>query len=308
MEKMLEAPENFPKKLFFEEVTENDPGFADAISVSAYPEDSSEKVEEELQGMLENKHWFLKEYWQKKKPQEVIEIHCGEKSMEIFNFGKDLLDWQIEEITNAIKVYNIKMNDIVFGKVRQILINDDQWVNLRTGKPMNGIGERGTGEAIVLFPSALEQKDHRVPNVSNLEGTVIHELSHTIADGALTDEWRKIFGWTKLEKPEKLVGGYYQFEKSADTKRCITDYAETAADEDICESMVGALLNPNALDKEKLEYIRGKILLQQENSDKEKPFISVIKKKESEMTFPKIQEPVKYKRVIRKPVKFKNIL
>ena len=290
-----------------QEVKDNDPEFDNAIPVTVYSGDSQEKIEENLIEILKKERWFLKEYWRNKKTQEVIEIHCGEKSIEIFNFGKELEDWQVEEITNAIRNYNTTKDYNVFGKVHYILVDNEQPINPRTNQPMNGYGELGIGEAIILYPSALEQKDHRVPKVSNLEGTVIHELSHTIAVDTLIDDWRKIFGWTKLEKPEKLAGGFYQTEKSSNLERCITDYAQTAADEDICESMVGALKNPDALDKEKIEYIRTKLLLSPNKNESDETDISIVKKKGEETKFPEIEQPIRYKKVLQQRPVWRNI-
>jgi hypothetical protein len=299
---MEQISEQSPKKeksapINFKEVKEGDPAFETAISVSTSPEDSEDQVEAKLMLMLAAKHWYLQDKWCDKTVQEQIVITVGTVSLEIFNFGESLEAWQLEQIQTAIRDYSQLRNKKVFETVKGILIDNEQPLNPHTGKELNGWA--GKDGAIKLYPAALRAVPHRVAGVSNLEGTVIHELSHNLGTD-FENRWRKEFGWESVETPEQLPGGAYRYERNKESERCITDYAQVNAAEDVCESMVGALRNPDMLDPARLNRIKEELLPQ----ETQEVNVSSVKKDPSVLGLPQIEQPVKYKKVSRPRIVF----
>ena len=122
---------------------------------------------------------------------------------------------------------------------------------------------------------------------------MINELSHGIADDVIQNEWMNKFSWRMLDKSIKIGGFNKNYQYSGDEERLVSSYASTQPSDDICEAMVAALMNPQGLDMERLEYLQQHFLRQQPaGSDKLK---SEYKVSEGEkVTLPKIISPVKY--------------
>ena len=248
--------------------------------------------------MLEIKYWFLNEYWRKKALREKFVFSLGTRSMELFNFGFSLDAPTLDRISRTLAEYASLQNG-VFDRLKFIIIDDNQLINPNTGEPMNGNGGQMDG-AIKLYPNAFKNMNHRVVGVPNLEGTVIHELSHSISLD-FRNAWKKKFGWVDLENGGVLPGGAKQYHRVADPSRCVTRYAEVSADEDVCESMVAALKNPNVLDLERLHFIEESFSLgEHKNSE-----IVEVQKIDSP-TLPEISQPIRYKRVSPKKFEIKT--
>jgi hypothetical protein len=170
---------------------------------------------------------------------------------------------------------------------------DIQPINPNTGENQNGEGGETDG-AVKIYPSALHAVSHRISGALNLEGTLIHELSHSVGLEFI-NEWRNKFEWISSETTEMFPGGALRYEVPKEPERCVTDYARVNAREDVSESIVAALKNPNILDPEKLQFIKSHLPI---SSEKLVP--SIIAKTKGDISLPEIPQPVRYKRISRK--------
>ncbi len=286
--------------ILLRQVKEGEQGFEEAVSVPVYPDESQEDVESRLLELLVQKHWFLQGYWLNKQPRERVTFIIGDRTLDLFNFEGELTSEQLDQIEKVIKDYASLSTPKVFERVTAIVIDDQQPINPHTGTPMNGYGEQGG--AIKLYPSALQSVGHRVPGVSNLEGTVIHELSHSLGTD-FQNRWAREFDWAMLDEPEILPGGAQKNYQVSEPNRCVTEYAQVNPAEDICESMVAALRNPDILDSQRLQRIR-ETLMPSESVDVD---ISVTRKADNDISVPKLTQPVVYKTIPSKRLVFKVV-
>lgn len=114
---------------------------------------------------------------------------------------------------------------------------------------------------MVLEPRAFEDIIHRVGNVANLEGTIAHELGHQVEESIVGDwlkfwpqtfddpgNWIKVEGYTfpvHKDTGQRSVPPEGRF--MADLGQAVTDYAKISTNEDICESIVAYMYNPDIL-------------------------------------------------------------
>jgi len=224
--------------LNLEEVFEGDDKYNEAEIIFANEKRSKTEVEDNLRVRLAADHWWLQDYWHNKNIKEQVIINLGDIEFSIYNFGEQLSSEQIEQIKSIFLLFSSFKNSKMFEKVKAVLIDDVQLINQNTGEAANGYG--AGDKAIKLYPNAFKLIEHRVSGVSNLEGTVIHELSHSIGS-EFEKEWSERFGWKQRKNAEKLPNGLYSTEYNNDLDKCVTEYAKINSKEDICESMVAAL-------------------------------------------------------------------
>ena len=255
-----------------------------------------EKLKEKVRKQLREENWFLQEYWQEKglpKEQISVEIKTEDENfkIEIYNWGEILTKDQLKTIEEVLKLFSLIAKGKALRQTKYILID-----NIK-GKKHPIIGKEMSGEAtpsifdrriIRLYPKAFENIEHRVKGVSNLEGTLIHELSHKLAP-EFVNEWSKKFG-KKLKEEKKTPGGSFC---EWEGENAVTELAKYDPIEDFCESMVAFFKNPSLLDVKRQKFIKENVL---KETTKEKK-ISLITKKYSgsEITLPKIKSPLKVK-------------
>lgn len=276
-----------------EEVSADEADEGDVISIIVHEEASKEEVEEKVRQRLVERCWWLKEHWrQKGLPTEQFVVNVGDKRVNLFNFGESLDERHLGELQGAIEdCASLDGGEIVGGKIEHILIDDEQPKNTRTGEDMNGYSSREE-RAVKLYPRALEPVEHRVKGVSNLEGTVIHELAHRVSVD-FRNRWSERFGWRMLDTPEELPGGDMRYYKNDNPERCITEYAAIDPGEDICESVVGALRAHGQLDSERRDVIEKELL---PDGQQEKLSVSITKKEPDAIELPRISK-VEYRTV-----------
>jgi len=90
----------------------------------------------------------------------------------------------------------------------------------------------------------------------------------------------------------------YTYYKNEAPERCVSDYAKNNPEDDICESIVAFLLNPEVLDKERLNFLKNQ-LLRKETKPEE---VSLIKRGPNKIDLPKIGSRIKYKVKRKKPL------
>ncbi|MBP6888427.1 MAG: hypothetical protein KBC21_01870 [Candidatus Pacebacteria bacterium] len=295
------SPQEVKPQVLFQEAKEDDPEYEMALPISVTQDESKEDIEKGILERLSREHWYLQEYWRNKVIQEQIVLEVGEVVLEIFNFQNEQLeDWQLEQIRRVVTDYSQLRNSPVFSLVKSIVIDNEQPINPHSGKELNGWG--GSDGAVKLYPAALKPISHRVTGVSNLEGTLIHEFAHSLGV-EFENMWRKEFGWEQMEKPEQLMNGTWRLEQNIEPERCITEYARINTAEDICESMVGALRNPGALDPARYRKIHEELLPDKLGDVPNR----ITKKLQGTFQLPKIKEPFKYKRVLKRRIIFRPL-
>lgn len=121
---------------------------------------------------------------------------------------------------------------------------------------------------MILEPRAFVDTPHRVSAAPNFEGALVHELGHQLYH-EFDPEWREKFPWmyvgddpenwtfdksgekdiSKLKPPVNKTTGDIAIDGRypAHPKECVTNYARINEHEDICESLVAYLYDPNLL-------------------------------------------------------------
>lgn len=273
--------------LNFSEIQAEENEICDVVHVSKYL--NKDEREEHICNKLKNKYWWFADKWiEKGLPKEQIKVKLDEIEIEIFNWYEDLSEKQIEEITNMLKLFYKNCGEEL-KNTKYILINN------QSGGKHEIIGDEMNGRSpqedyIELYPNALKDIDHRVDKVSNLEGTIIHELSHKISL-EIINSWKIKFG--KECDNLKAKGGANLHWQSNEPSSCVTDLARSHYSEDLCESMVAALKNPAILDQEKMKFLIDNNLIE---ADNQKDVTALIDKLSgSKMEMPIIELEIKFK-------------
>lgn len=235
------------------------------VRILQNPSDDQNLVIEAVKKSLIETNWWLNTEWEQKGlPKEQVEFVGGNNNVTLYNYGNALKDRHLQEIAKVLGIFSGIKDGKAFENFRYLLINDEQPINSKSGLPENGYAY-GVYKAIRLNPSALVAVPNRVTStVSNLEGTLAHELAHhlvninTTGDVVTLPLWKKVGSWRALSIEERKVfpGGLMQYEICDEPERCVTDYARFEPEEDLCESMVAFLFDPKKLDPERLKFLR----------------------------------------------------
>lgn len=238
------------------ELGTGDNGYESAVDIPWSSSDPPYKLLDDVRDQLIRENWWLQEYWQKKGlPKEQINITVNNQSITIYNWRDEKLAFdQINNIAQILGIFALIANREALKKCRYILIDNERSINPNSGEEINGYNA-DSYDALLLYPRSLDPIDFRISGVSNLEGTVIHELTHNLVD-MIFNEWVNKFDWEYLTKPRKLPGGMTSSHKIKRPERLVTDYASTNPSEDICDSMVAALKRPEFLDPERLDFLQ----------------------------------------------------
>lgn len=183
----------------FEEVKEA-VNNAEIIEIEAKSDEFKENVKTKLQDYLKEHNWWLQDYWREKGfPKEQFTITTEVGDIQIYNFSEALTERHLQELENLIQIFAQAKDQSPLKEIKYILLDDVQRANPNTGEDMNGYGA-SREEAIKLYPRGQKFIPHRIPEASNFEGTVIHELAHAFSID-LINKWSKAFGWKMLEMP-----------------------------------------------------------------------------------------------------------
>lgn len=196
------------------------------------------------------------------------------------------------------------------NNLKWILVEDYQEPSLlgdSTKYPANGHA-MPKWNAFRLFPKGMELLSHRIQAASNFEGTLIHELTHLIVDDFKND-WKEKFIWKPCYdsdewEPKKSPDGtkaVYAHKKTGEMapqwyfplqpEQCINYYAKQNADEDICESMVAYIYDPELLKRVSPEKFN---ILQRHDSQRPKPDVTINRVPKEQIKLPKVKPEVVY--------------
>lgn len=299
---MLESPNNQerPEQIYedinfivFQRIEETDPEYTSSIKIfNPNNRLSTEELEQKAREEVKSKKWWLNEYWQSKgDPKEQLSIKSGNLNFELYNFWEPLSPEQESELESILGSFG---NSEVGGKLTElnyILIDNNPIQDPKTNEPRRGYSFNQM-KTIVLYPRAMSEEPHRIASTSSFAGTLSHEIGHILANSDFVEEWKRRFGWVRLEDGEvKTVGDFTALYKNEQPDRLVSDYAKFTPEEDICESLVAAINNPEVLDPERLAFLREHWLKEKEE---EKSTVFLVRKTESEIEVPKVEQPVKY--------------
>lgn len=262
----------------------------------------------------EAKQWFTSEYWRRKgTPAEQIEFTINGRLITVYNFNAEK-PFSDDHVARAGKVFQelaTRFPDVL-DKIRWVLVDDVQPQSLLADDeryPTNGTAMR-EHRAFRFMPRGIETIPHRIQTASNFEGTFIHELGHLI-QGQLEDEWREKFKWAYCSDNEeeweirkapngenrwfhKKTGemslqGQYPLQPD----QCITYYARQNMGEDICDSLVAYIYEPDKL--KEIAPEKSDILQSHDAKRKDKPDVSSQRVAKTEIRLPQIKpETVSY--------------
>ncbi len=227
-----------------------------------------ERISAESLRRIQENRWWLWEYWEAKGlPNEQVELDDGEHQVTLYNYGEPIEQTHLDQIKRILGIFSGIGDGLVFKEFKYILIDPVQGMNDKSGEPTNGYGPINS-LAVTLYPNAFRPIPNRVTDkITNLEGILAHELTHGIHNQLIDGEmvlnlWIKAVGWGITEDRRVLPGGAISIWET-DFSKCVTDYAKSDPDEDICESMVARLFEPEKLDKNRLVTLEAILPLDQ---------------------------------------------
>lgn len=197
--------------------------------------------------------WREADYWKRKEITYQAIYESGDWSVEVVGFnGMKLILEQEREIAEFFRGTpgGFARNN---PYVKAILLDDQ----LMPGEPEEpGLGSY-FGNFIRLTPKPLKGGEYRVGSVSILKGVLAHEFTEALiyrSEGKkFIEKWANLFGFEKDEKGKFTV--------CRSPERCITEYARSGANEDICDSIVAFLYNPETLDETKADVLKEQFLI-----------------------------------------------
>jgi len=227
------------------------------------------KIIESVRQQRESTDWFLSDYWRKKGiPQEQIEFQVGEQPITIYNYNheKPFTDDHLARMQSALTELTSRFPQVI-DKIRWILIDDMAHASGYGDPekyPLNG-NAMHQWQAFRFLPRGTELMPHRIHATSNFEGTFVHEMTHLI-DKDFKQEWEEKFKWDWCSEypddwetratPDGTEKKFFnkqtdemspQGQFSLQPDQCITYYARQSMIEDICDSMVAYVYDPDLL-------------------------------------------------------------
>lgn len=219
----------------------------------------------------ESKDWFTTEHWRNKGiPEEQIEFAINGRQVTVYNWSseKPFTDEHIERATRVFQELSSKYPQLL-DQIKWVLIDDLQLPSAFGDSekyPTNGFAHRSWG-AFQLYPRGMDLMPHRVAAATNFDGTLTHELTHLIQSD-FEEEWGERFKWAycfddeykdewearltpdgSMKRPFNKKTGEMspqgQFPLQPD--QCVTFYAKQNMGEDIAESMVAYVYDPELL-------------------------------------------------------------
>lgn len=268
---------------------------------------TDEEILEFVRKQHEGKRWYTLEYWREKGlPTEQLELIINDRQITVCNYNREkpFTDRHINRAKEVFGQLAARFPQIL-NEVRWLLIDNVQPPSLLGDDelyPTNGVATR-EHQVFRLMPRGMELFPHRIEATSNFEGTLVHESAHLIWD-EFEDEWREKFRWeycfdhkddwefglTKagerkwLNKQTGEMSPQGEFPLQPD--KCVNFYARQNAKEDICESLVAYVYDPELLKRVSPEKFG---ILQRHDAKQETPDISVRRVPEAEIKLPEIK-------------------
>ena len=197
--------------------------------------------------------------------REQVIFRVQNHEIRLYNFGTLLTKKQIGSVKKAMSEMASHFPETI-ANLKTITIDNVQHDSLEGDEevyPANGYSP--TKDSIELYPRALQAIPHRVVDVpSNLEGTVVHEMAHSLINyGNFASEWTDKLRWDYCKahpdewKSQLSPNGKKEIFVNKQTgemapegtfplhpEQCVSDYAKISINEDFCDSVVAYVYNP----------------------------------------------------------------
>lgn len=281
---------------------------------------TDEQILERARQTVESKYWFLDPYWQEKgAPHEQVELQVGDHRIDIFNFNRELplTEEHLAEISGAIETMAASFPRTV-ENCQSILIDDIQPPSALGDDelyPQNGDAAQKAHGVFVLNPRAMQTIPFRIPAVSNLRGTVTHELTH-LDEAEFMPEWNEHFQWGsanaesgewELRPAPSGVGDKWfstrtgvmlpQGKFPLQPEQCVTTYGQQLPEEDLCDSVVAY-----HYDRARLEAVSGTKagILAAHDASQEPPKVALYRVPTEQVALPTL-DPTTVRYYIKEP-------
>lgn len=274
---------------------------------------TDEDILQDIRDQQENKAWYTNEYWRKKGvPKEQIDFMVGNQPITVYNWnGENLVtDEYAKKIQEALEQLAVHFPQAI-DKLRWILMDDVQAPSAFGDSkkyPFNGVSLKDWA-AFRFFPRGISLIPHRIEKTTNVEGTLVHEVSHSIEDNFF-EEWKQryrweycvdhIDDWESRLPPEGDVKRWFnkqtgemapQSQYPLQPEECVTDYAKLSREEDICDSIVAYIYDPDLLkgiSPTKFDILRG------HDAKRLKPVVSLKRVAKEDIRLPEIKPETIY--------------
>ncbi len=285
------------------------------VSIVGVPNEprTDQEIIEMIKREREGRDWFTSEYWRNKGiPEEQVEFQVNGQAITVYNWNKDkpFTDEHIQKAQRAFQELASRFPQIT-DQMRWILIDDKQEASAFGDPekyPLNGYALRGWG-AFRLLPRGMDLIPHRITKASNFEGTLVHESTHLIQQ-QFEPEWSDRFKWDYcsdhedewemrptpdgtakrwFDKKTGEMAPQAQFPLQPD--QCITDYAKQNIGEDICDSIVAYVYDPNLLEGVSPDKSR---IFQKHDAKQPLPITTSRRVTREEIELPEVKEETVY--------------
>jgi len=281
----------------------------DEVEEAKTDEEILEKIKKEKIKQL----WYTSPEWKDKGlPVEQLQMEIDNNVINFYNFNKEK-PFTNQHIEIAERVFGKMSSSFpeVLNKIKYVLIDDKQIPSLYADPekyPLSGYAYRNW-DAFHLYPRGMDLIPFRIPSVTNFEGVMTHELTHLISKN-IEQEWKNFFKWELTSgHPDEwemrttsngIDNGIFnkstgemapKYQYPLQPEQCVTFYAKLDWDEDVCESMVAYLYEPQllkSLSPKKFE------ILSNFDQHKEMPKIKTIRLPKSEIKLPVVEPQTVY--------------
>ncbi len=256
-----------PSKAIYKEIRLN---MIRGVNEPPRPPFTDEQIVERVKSQAEGREWYFDSYWREKGlPEEQIEFMVGDRQLMLYNFNKEISvsDEHLDKARKILEIYASKFPRAL-EKINWILIDNIQHPSMygdTLNWPANGNG-MPRSRAFRLLPRAMSFDPYRVSTITNFEGVFAHELTHTIDDDFENAGWKEKYKWELCkdhpddwelrDTPDRKGKAYFNKhtgkmalvgEYPLQPEECVTEYATHNIDDDVCESVVAYLFDPDLL-------------------------------------------------------------
>lgn len=269
---------------------------------------TAEQIIEMVRQQKEAEQWYTLEHWRKKGvSQEQIEFTINGQQVSVYNFSeeKPITDEHLQRAQSVFQEMASRFPQAM-RQIRWIMIENEQLPSAFGDPekyPTNGMAYKNWN-AFQFFPRGTELFPYRLPAVSNFEGVFSHELTHLI-QSEFEAEWAEKFNWAYCwdyedewevrSTPDGTMKRWFnkatgemspQGQFSLQPDHCVTYYARQKMSEDICESMVAYIYDPEFLKTVAPEKYE---ILSRHDAKLEKPEVSSRRVPKDEIALPTIK-------------------
>lgn len=271
----------------------------------------------EVRKQREKQDWFTDASWREKGvPEEQLEFQINGRQVTVYNWNKEK-PFDAEHVDAAKRIFAQLASRFpqILKMLRWVLIDDNQPPSVYGDPdryPFNGKAD-DKWRAFTLYPRGMELIPHRIAKATNFEGTLTHELTH-LNQSDFLEEWGEKYWWKQVTDDKDYEDEWEQrptpdgrqkrlFNKKIgemcpwgqiplQQDECVTSYAKITIAEDICESMVAYIYDPELLKRispTKYEILR------RHDAGGEIPEVTASKVPQEAIKLPEVKaETVKY--------------